>query len=60
MQELIHLKGKILDLVEVRENKINSGNCEEFTVYKQVAGERTGLLMAVQEIDDLLKRLSEA
>ena len=60
MQELIHLKGKIQDLVESRDNKITSGSCDDYAVYKQIVGERTGLLMAIQEINDLLKRLSEA
>ena len=59
MQELTHLKGKIQELVTTRDNKITAGNCEDFAVYKQIVGERTGLLMAIQEINDLLKRLSE-
>jgi len=59
MQELIHLKLKIAELVATRVEKINSGNCEDYAVYKQIVGERTGLLMAVSEINDLLKRSSE-
>jgi len=59
MQELVHLKGELQKLITTRENKITAGNCEDYTVYKQIVGERTGLLMAVQEINDLLKRSSE-
>lgn len=60
MQELIHLRTKIQELVEAREIKINSGSCEDYAVYKQIVGERTGLLLAIQELNDLHKRLSEA
>ena len=60
MQELIHLKGKIQELIQLREVKINAGGCEDYAVYKQIVGERTGLLLAIQEINDLHKRISEA
>ena len=59
MNELRYLKQQLLELIKLREEKVNSGNIASFEVYRQITGERTGLLLAVQEIEDLQKRLNE-
>tara|TARA_R110000803_G_scaffold79057_1_gene144440 strand:+ start:7941 stop:8096 length:156 start_codon:yes stop_codon:yes gene_type:complete len=42
-------------MIEVREAKIHNGNIANMEQYKAVVGERTGLLLAINEIEDLRK-----
>jgi hypothetical protein len=51
--ELIHLKKKINELIETRTRVISSGQAKDFAQYRQMVGEKTGLELAIREINDL-------
>jgi len=55
MSELIHLKKKINELIDSRTRVISSGQAKDFAHYRQMVGEKTGLELAIQEINDLHK-----
>ena len=59
MNELKYLKQQLMELIKTRETIVNGGNVSNIEVYRQITGERTGLLLAVSEIEDLQKRLNE-
>ena len=46
-------------MIEVREAKIHNGNIRNMEEYRAVVGERTGLLLAVNEIEDLHNKQQE-
>jgi hypothetical protein len=60
MYELDYLKKQLNELIQLREDKLNSGNVQDFTQYKAVVGERTGLLLAVRECEDLQQKRKNA
>jgi hypothetical protein len=60
MNELSYLKQQLQALIQNREIRINGGQVESIEVYRQIVGERTGLLLAIYEIEDLLKKQNEA
>jgi hypothetical protein len=59
MHELSYLKKQLALMIEAREAKIHNGNVRNMEEYKSVVGERTGLLLAISEIEDLLKNQEE-
>ena len=59
MNAFKQLKTRLRELAELREHKVNSGNVPDFAVYKQLTGERTGLLLALREAEDLQHKVDE-
>lgn len=59
MQELTYLKKQLESLLQVREERLTSGSIKSYEEYRAVVGERTGLLLSINEIEDLLKKQQE-
>lgn len=59
MHELKYLKNQLVAMVEAREMKLNQGNVKDMETYRAVVGERTGLRLAISEIDDLQNKQEE-
>ena len=55
--ELATLRKNMVTRKETRDEIILNGNVGDFSEYKSVVGQRTGLVLAIQEIDDLLEKL---
>ena len=60
MNDLKYIKQKLEQLLETREIKITTGNVPDYTVYRAICGELTGLRLAVREIEDLQDKQHEA
>jgi hypothetical protein len=50
------LRTQLQKLIQTRETKVNSGNVEDFSVYRQIVGEMHGLKLAIREIEDLITK----
>jgi hypothetical protein len=57
MSYLIEAKKKILVLLNSREALLCGGGAKDYAEYKWITGEISGLNRAIQEIDDLQKRI---
>ena len=56
---LSYLRKQIEVLLNAREIVICGGGAKDFAHYRQMVGERTGLNLVINEINDLQKRLEK-
>ena len=54
------LKSKLRELIETRKELIASGAAKDYAHYKQMVGEKTGLELAIRELEDLQKKRAQA
>lgn len=60
MHELLHLRKILEETAQARADNLAAGAAKDYAGYQRVVGEITGLSLALREINDLLKRLSDA